>query len=299
MRTCVLATKNEAAHMTTEEQTADQPSMARPSLGLLLLEGRVFLELAVLVLAYPVLRRAPRGDGHPVLVLPAFMASDFSTRALRGFLRDRGYAAHGWKLGRNTGPTPETVAGLRRRLDELRTRYDRRVSVIGWSLGGVYARELARAFPSDLRQVITLASPFRDLEATNVPAFLLARRRPHPHEAAFRERLRLPLSVPVTAIYSRTDGIASWRSCITESGPQSESIEVESSHLGIGHHPVVLLTIADRLAQPEAAWKPFRRPEGWRWPFVPRVRAAHGRVRESDQVATERSEIGMHADGRP
>ena len=251
------------------DSALEHESIRRPGLGLLLLEGRAVLEMAALLVAYPLLRRAPRGDGHPVLVLPAFMTSDFSTRVLRSFLRDRGYAAHGWKLGRNTGPTPETVASLVQRLHELRRRHDRRVSLIGWSLGGVYARELARAFPPDVRQVITLASPFRDLEATNVPAFLLARRRPHPDEAAFRARLRLPLPVPMTAIYSRTDGIAAGRSCVAEPGPQSESIEVDSSHLGIGHHPVVLLTIADRLAQAEDAWRPFRPPAGWRWPFVP------------------------------
>jgi alpha/beta hydrolase family protein len=260
---------------TAKQSPVGRAPIRRPGLGLLLLEGRALFELAALAPAYPVLRQAPRGDGHPVLVLPGFMASDFSTRVLRGFLRDRGYAAHGWRLGRNTGPTAETVAGLVRRLAELRERHDRRVSIIGWSLGGVYARELARAFLSDVRQVITLASPFRDLEATNVPAFLLARRRAHPDEAAFRERLRLPLSVPMTAIYSRTDGIASWQSCVAEPGPQSENIEVASSHLGIGHHPVVLLTIADRLAQPEGAWKPFRPPTRWRWPFVPRPAPAH------------------------
>jgi alpha/beta hydrolase family protein len=258
---------------TLGDSAVEHESIRRPGLRLLLLEGRAVLEMAALLVASPLLRRAPRGDGHPVLVLPGFMASDFSTRALRSFLRDRGYAAHGWKLGRNTGPTPETVAALVQRLHELRGRHARRVSLIGWSLGGVYARELARAFPPDVRQVITLATPFRNLEATNVPAFLLTRRRPHPNEAAFRERLRLPLQVPTTAIYSRTDGIASWRSCVAEPGPQSESIEVESSHLGIGHHPVVLLTIADRLAQAEDAWKPFRPPAGWRWPFVPAPRS--------------------------
>ena len=165
---------------TLGDRALEQESIRRPGLGLLLLEGRAMLEMAALLVAYPLLRRAPRGDGHPVLVLPPFMTSDFSTRVLRSFLRDRGYATHGWKLGRNTGPTPEAVATMVQRLHELRQRYDRRVSLIGWSLGGVYTRELARAFPPDVRQVITLASPFRDLEATNVPAFLLARRRPLP-----------------------------------------------------------------------------------------------------------------------
>jgi pimeloyl-ACP methyl ester carboxylesterase len=254
--------------------TLDHSSIRRPPLGLLFLEPRAMLELMALVPAYPVLRRAPRGDGHPVLVLPAFMTSDISTRVLRRFLQDRGYAAHGWKLGRNRGPSSETVMGLARRFTELRQRYDKRVSIIGWSLGGVYARELARAFPADVRQVITLASPFRNLEAVNVPTFLLTRREQHPDELAFREQLRQPLPVPMTAIYSRSDGVAAWQSCVAEPGEFSESLEVESSHLGMAAHPVVLLTIADRLAQPEGAWKPFRAPAGWRWPLVPRVMAA-------------------------
>jgi len=235
-----------------------------------MLEGRVVLEMAALVAAYPVLKRAPRGDGHPVLVLPGFMASDFSTGALRRFLRDRGYAAHGWKLGRNLGPTPPIVEGLGRRFVELRERYGRRISLIGWSLGGVYARELARRFAPDVRLVITLASPFRDVEATNVPRFLLNRRRPHPNEAALRALMCAPLPVPATAIYSRSDAIAAWRSCLEDEGALSENLEVDSSHLGIGHHPVVLLTIADRLAQPEGQWKPFMPPARWPWPLVPR-----------------------------
>ncbi|HVN85166.1 MAG TPA: alpha/beta hydrolase [Candidatus Binatia bacterium] len=249
----------------------DQDRIAPPSRGLLFLEGRALVELLALIPAYPFLRRAPKGDGHPVLVLPGLLADDFSTRALRRFLRDRGYAAHGWKLGRNLGPTPDSTQGMTQRLADLRQRYGRRVSLIGWSLGGVYARELARHFPADVRLVITLASPFRDLEAVNVPAALLRRRQPHPDEAALRQRLAQPLPVPMTAIYSRSDGITAWRSCIDEPGPQTENIEVESSHLGIGHHPVVLLIIADRLAQPEGSWRAFRPPSGWRWPFAPRV----------------------------
>jgi pimeloyl-ACP methyl ester carboxylesterase len=262
---------------TPADRAADLESIRPPGWGRLLLEGRAVLEVTAALAAYPFLRQAPHGDGHPVLVLPAFMTSDFSTRVLRAFLRDRGYVVHGWKRGVNRGPTPETVAHLVQRLHELQQRHGRRVSLIGWSLGGVYARELARAFPTEVRQVITLATPFRNLEAVNLPAFLLTRRRPHPDEAALRQRLQLPLAVPLTAIYSRTDGIVSWQSCVAEPGPRSESLEVAGSHIGIGHHPVVLLTIADRLAQPEGAWKPFRPPPGWAWPFVPRVANTQGR----------------------
>jgi pimeloyl-ACP methyl ester carboxylesterase len=245
-----------------------------PRPGLLLLEGRALLELAALLPAYPLLRRAPRGDGHPVLVLPGFMASDFSTRTLRGFLRQRGYGAHGWKLGRNLGPTPRAVEAMMERLTELQRRYGRPVSLIGWSLGGIYARELARATPELVRNVITLASPFRDLDAVNVPEFLRRRARRRTavaDDALVRARLREPLAVPTTAIFSRSDGIAAGLSCRADPAPLTESLEVDSSHLGIGHHPVVLLTIADRLAQPEGAWRPFAPPAGWRFPLVPRV----------------------------
>jgi len=246
-----------------------------PARSLLLLEGRALLELAALLPAYPVLRRAPAGDGHAVLVLPGLMASDFSTRALRRFLRDKGYQAHGWKQGRNVGPSEALIAAMIERLVDVQRRSGRKVSLIGWSLGGIYARELARAMPELVRQVITLASPFADLDAVNVPRFLrrrARRRNPVGDDAPIRDRLREPLTVPTTAIFSNSDGIAAGGSCRADAAPFTENLEVESSHLGIGHHPVVLLTIADRLAQPEGKWQPFVPPSGWRFPFVPRVR---------------------------
>jgi len=255
--------------MTTAPTTIRPPAAA-----LLLLEGRALFELAALLPAYPLLRRAPRGDGHPVLVLPGFLASDTSTRALRRFLRDRGYAAYGWRLGRNRGPSQSLVTAMSERLERLHRRHGRRVSLIGSSLGGIYARELARAAPELVRQVITLASPFRDVDAVNVPHFLRREARRNAvvaDDAPIRARLREPLAVPTTAIFSHSDGIAAGASCRADPAPFTESLEVGSSHLGIGHHPVVLLTIADRLAQSEGAWKPFVPPRGWRFPFVPRV----------------------------
>lgn len=253
---------------------ADVPPIPAPARRLLLLEGRALLELAALVPAYPALRRAPAGDGHAVLVLPGLMASDFSTRTLRVFLRDKGYRAHGWKLGRNVGPSEAVIAAMVARLVDVQRRSGRRVSLIGWSLGGIYARELARAMPELVRQVITLASPFRDLDAVSVPRFLRSRARRHNpvgDDHLVRARLRQPLAVPTTAIFSHSDGIAAGDSCRADAAPRTESLEVESSHLGIGHHPVVLLTIADRLAQGEDAWRPFAPPPGWRFPLVPRV----------------------------
>jgi len=219
-----------------------------PSPFLLALEGRAWLELAALVPAWPLLNRAPRGDGHPVLVLPGWMATDSSTRALRWFLRARGYWAHGWRLGRNLGPARATMDALSERFRELRERHQRPVSIIGWSLGGIYARELARRFAPEVRRVITLASPFRDVDATAVAR--LFGRRPDARRDELRRRLRTPPPVPCTSFYSRSDGIVAWQSCLEEDAPHVENVEVRTSHCGMGHHPRVLLAIADRLARP-------------------------------------------------
>jgi pimeloyl-ACP methyl ester carboxylesterase len=245
-----------------------------PHPALLALEARAWFELVALLPALPLLALAPRGDGHAVLVLPGFLASDLSTAPLRRFLSSRGYDAHGWSLGRNHGPTPETIVGLGRRFAEVRARQDRKMSLIGWSLGGIYARELARRFPSDVRQVITLASPFRDPGATAVSRWRSAwRGRDVGSDGARaeeanrdRERQRAlvePLDVPTTSLFSRTDGIVAWRSCLEEPGPLRENIEVQTSHTGMGHHPGVLLTIADRLAQAEGEWRPWGRRGFW------------------------------------
>src|SRR5207244_11287989 len=124
--------------------------MRPPSPALLALEGRAWLEFAALLPALPLLGRAPAGDGHPVLVLPGWLANDRSTQALRWFLRDRGYHVHGWKLGRNLGPSSRLAPALGQRFTALRARHGRKLSLIGWSLGGIYARELARRFPDDV-----------------------------------------------------------------------------------------------------------------------------------------------------
>ncbi|HZR83628.1 MAG TPA: alpha/beta hydrolase [Candidatus Binatia bacterium] len=236
---------------------------------LLALEGRAWIELASLVPALPILRGAtPTGDGHPVVVLPGYLATDASTVPLRWFLRDRGYPVCGWGLGRNFGPGDRVVKGLARLLDDVCDRHGAKASLVGWSLGGIFARELARRRPEDVRQVITLASPFRSLHASNVPR--LPRSGPPPalgEASEIERRLGEPLPVPTTAIWSRSDGIVAGRSCVEHAGPQRESIEVETSHCGMGFHPAALLVIGDRLAQPEGEWRPFDCSRLARWPF--------------------------------
>ena len=207
------------------------------------------------------LRSAPRGDGHPVLVFPGLLAGDVTTLPLRRLLRDLCYDARGWNLGVNLGPSAELREKLDARLIHLFERHDRRVSLVGWSLGGIYARELARAHPDRVRLVITLATPFRDISATHAARLIPIRPGGKPLSEAheLREALRQPLPVPSTSIYSKSHGIVAWQSCLEEKGPRRESVEVACSHTGMGFRTEAIAVIADRLAQGENEWRPFRR----------------------------------------
>jgi pimeloyl-ACP methyl ester carboxylesterase len=221
-----------------------------------------------------ILHAAPRGDGHPVLVIPGLGAGDASTVVLRRALRRRGYHPYGWRLGVNRGPTDEVVDRVPAEVADLHDRYGQRVSIIGWSLGGVYAHAAARAHPDLTRQVITLGSPIRITHPAQTRAMRYYRRRAHRHVAEHRlppsELTQPPLAVPATSIFSTWDGIVSWRACLHEPGEHRENIAVVSSHFGLGQHPAVLWAVADRLAQPDGIWRPFRTP-GTLQPLFPAV----------------------------
>ena len=131
-----------------------------PAIGLLLAEARGLLEFNASILLSPLLMRAPRGDGHPVLALPGFLASDLSMAPMRRYLGELGYEAHAWRMGRNLGGLQRMRDALRIRLAEIHAASGRKVSLVGWSLGGVYARDLALQAPDMVRSVITLGSPF-------------------------------------------------------------------------------------------------------------------------------------------
>src|SRR5438445_7534343 len=238
----------------------------RPSRTLMCLEGRALHEFGACLGALPLLSLAPRGDGHPVLVLPGLVASDTSTRPLRGFLRDRGYAVSGWRQGRNMGLRDGVQHAMVDLVHELSDAHGRKISLVGWSLGGLYARQLAKMMPERVRSVITLGSPFagspRSTNAWRVYE-MASGRRADEEDARFGGSLSVAPPVPTTAIFSRTDGICAWQGCVEKTSAQSESIEVESSHCGMGHHPAAVYAVAERLAQEEGQWKPFDR-SGWR-----------------------------------
>ena len=255
-----------AAAATFPDSPADQRP---PSRFLQLLELRALSEFGASMALLPLLRRAPRGDGHPVLVLPGLIASDGSTRPLRAYLADRGYDVHGWGLGRNLGLRAGVESKMKTRLREIHRATGRKVSLVGWSLGGVFARELASAAPEAVRSVITLGSPIRgNPRSTNAwRVYELAS-----GQSVDDPKLRLPRHaappVPTTSIYSRTDGIVAWQCSVERAGDHTESVEVMGSHCGLGVNASVWYAVADRLAQPEGAWQPFDRSglRGWVFP---------------------------------
>jgi pimeloyl-ACP methyl ester carboxylesterase len=201
------------------------------------------------------------GDGHPVLVLPGLGAGDITTKPLRAFLQSMGYETHGWDQGINCGPRSNVLEKLTRRLIAIADG-GRKVTVIGWSLGGVYARYLALQHPELVRQVVTLGSPFagKVADATNAGAvYRLLRGKTVHADEGFLLAIQQTPSVPTTSIFSRTDGVVAWRSSIEQKGPLSESVEVRSSHIGLGMNGSVYRLIADRLAQREGQWRPFTR----------------------------------------
>lgn len=248
------------ADATAGPRTAAPPAQSPPSWLKLALEARAPAEFVAGLASLALTHRLPRGDGQPVLVFPGLAASDTSTLLLRQFARRLGYPGYGWAQGFNVGPRHGVLAGCRERLTEIAEKYGRRVSLIGWSLGGVYAREVAKLHPDLVRQVITLGSPFGgDPRASNAyPLFQLlsGRRIDDPHLLA---RLREAPPVPTTSILSKTDGIVAWHASVQAPADQAENIVLTASHFGIGFNPLALYAIADRLAQPEGRWQPFRR----------------------------------------
>jgi len=259
-------------------RTATVDRIRPPSVLLALAEmQRAMLELSTLPAAAPILSLAPKGDGHPVLVLPGFTATDRSTAVLRRYLDELGYRTFSWDLGRNLGPRSIGREGehLLARLKAIHDSTGQKVSIVGWSLGGIMARQLSRWAPDAVRQVISLGSPFAgDPSATNVGGLYQALTGQSIDDPDVRKQLReseLPPPVPATAIYSRTDGIVAWQNCIEPEAATSETIEVYGSHCGLGVNPAVLFAVADRLALPEEQWAPFDR-SGWRAVFYPRRR---------------------------
>jgi pimeloyl-ACP methyl ester carboxylesterase len=234
-----------------------------PGLLRMALEMRMPMEFGASLAVLPLLMSVPRGDGHTVLVIPGLGASDVSTKPLRFYLKSLGYDAREWTLGRNLGPRPGVLEACNDLLEDLHRASKRKVSLVGWSLGGIYARELAKTLPTHVRCVITMGTPLTvDPDATNASSlykFL------NGTQGDGMPDLATAPPVPTTSIYSRSDGIVAWQSSVQRHGPCVENIEVEASHIGLAVNPATLYAVADRLSQLEGSWAPFDRSGLKRW----------------------------------
>ncbi len=238
-----------------------------PNLALLAMEFRMPWEFASLLPAWPMLQRAPRGDGHNVVVYPGLSASDATTLPLRKYLDSLGYQTHGWGQGFNFGPRAGVLETGKAQLRALARSSTQAISLIGWSLGGVYARELSKELHNEgiaTRSVITLGTPFAGgPRSTNAwRLYELTSGRNIHREADNYDMATAPLA-PTTSIYSRTDGVVAWQASVQgpqKHNPQTENIEVVASHFGIGLNPSAMWAIADRLSQVPGRWQAFQKP---------------------------------------
>jgi len=237
-------------------------TFSKPSKLWFFTEGsRALLDLGTYFFSKPIWDTLPDGDGHPVVIFPGFLASDTSTIPLRKFLRERNFYVHPWKLGRNLGQYEELESQMMERVEAVYEKHQRKVSLIGWSLGGVFAREVAKKSPHLIRSVITLGSPFSGITQPNNASWifeLISGKKIQDLSYEGIDQIHKSPSMPTTAIYSKTDGIVPWQSCLEPALPHTENIEVSAAHFGLGHNPAALICIADRLAQEEGEWAPFK-----------------------------------------
>ena len=241
--------------------TNQTPKIKRPSLFWLATEiGRALTEATVSVPFRSMYAQNNLGDGHPVLVLPGFMASDKSTNALRSFINQIGYNSLPWDLGRNYANI-DHLNILVDKVEKIYEEYGEKVSLVGWSLGGVFARQIAKNNPDIVRQIITLGSPFRGVQKPNNVAWIYNQlvKRKKIEEAApeLIEEFPKPAPVPTTAIYTKEDGVVPWQMCLEEETSIHQNIQVRGSHLGLGVNPAVLKIIANRLPLTAEIWEAF------------------------------------------
>lgn len=217
-----------------------------------MLEGRVAFEAAALLAQLPVLGlQVPHGSG-PVMVLPGFMADDTSTWLLRRFLSRIGYVATGWNLGLNRGPFGALLDQLVPAVGALAARHGRSVQLIGWSRGGMLARELARRDAAAVRSVITMGTPIQGGPgASSIGAFALRGSGVSAQQAGELQRIReaVPIPVPVHSIYSKSDGVVAWKASIDVHNAHAEHHVVQASHVGMGSHAEVFRLLARLLAR--------------------------------------------------
>jgi predicted alpha/beta hydrolase family esterase len=227
-------------------------SVQPPSLLQTAGEARVLIEAVKAAAALP-FARTRRGKARPVIVIPGFLASDTSTWALRRHLADCGFTVYPWELGVNRGPQHGTLAKFARRVRSIARRHGQPVQLVGWSLGGLLARVAANRLRGQVSRVIALGSPLTgDPNCSRLAALVQQMSGRALVDRGVRRLLRESHRVPVTSIFSRSDGVVAWQASAQPQGPH-RCIEVDSSHMGMVVNPAVLDVVAQQLCKPADA----------------------------------------------
>jgi pimeloyl-ACP methyl ester carboxylesterase len=223
-------------------------NIPKPSWFLNLTEGsRAFFQFVKCIWFMQFYKFQSIGKKQPILVIPGLLGSDFSTGMLRKFLEKNDYEAYTWNRGRNLGNIKD-LDFLTERIKELQQKHQQKIILIGWSLGGVYARELAKRNPELVKQIITLGSPFAALEAPNHAKWVFDLfNNIEDIEKSFRDQIPNPAPIPTTAIYSKSDGIVPWQACMEVPTATHNNIEVNSAHLGFCINTQVFTTLVSVL----------------------------------------------------
>ncbi len=241
---------------------ADMSKGRRPNYFWLLTEtGRAMVELGAFYSYRRMKNNDHNGDGHPVMLLPGFMASETSLIPLENYLDELGYKVYQWGMGRNLAKKA-FISALVSRLEQIYADHGSQVSLIGQSLGGIYARQIAKARPNLTRQIISLGSPIDGITKPNNARWLydmLFKGRPsHAVDSDLVIDIPKPAPVPSTSVYSKEDGIVRWEVCLEKEDDTHQNIQVRGSHIGMAVNPGVLRIIEDRLLHTKDNWKPFK-----------------------------------------
>jgi len=226
-----------------------------PNLLNVLLEGRLLLEWPSMALVYNFLPKRIEGKNHPVLLLPPFLWTDSVNVFIRKYLSKQGFTTYKWELGINL-IRAHNIPPLEQKLDALFKKHREKISLVGWSGGGILGKVLANRHPDKVAQLITIGTPIWGLEDMKTFVGIVHQRlggnpAPEKKNEAFYEELHAIPDVPVTCIYTKTDGIVPWKHCLEAASlrPDIQNIEVYGSHNGLGANVTVLLAVAQALHQ--------------------------------------------------
>jgi hypothetical protein len=225
-----------------------------PPLYNVLMEGRSVVEWVSMLGLYHIIPKKKKGKGKPVLLMPPYLGNDYSTTFVRKYLKAVGFKTYKWELGVNL-INHKYIPKLVERLDEIYEKHQEKVSLVGWSGGGILAKIVANRHPDKVEQLITIGSPVWGVKGMKTPIirtleFFRGKRLKERNKKFLAELEEIP-NVPITCIYTKTDGLVPWKNCLEAETYRKDikNVEVFGSHCGLGANASVLVTIANSLIE--------------------------------------------------